>query len=474
MIRVRARMASQPALRRVAPWLLLAATAQTGLAEGGAPLAGAEPLATVKSLEQAFRTVAEQVRPSVVGLRVQRRYFSARPGGDDSSSAPLLDQVVTVNGTGTVVREDGLILTNEHVVQSALRIDVLLHDGRTLAGAIVAADPRCDLAILRVARGDLHPATMCRWEDVARGQWTIAVGNPFGLGQDGKLSIAVGVISNLGRRLPGLGEMDDRLYSDMVQITTPIHPGNSGGPLFNVRGEWVGVVTAMHTRSAADEGVGFAIPLSAARRRQITCLMDGRSIEYGYLGLTVRDLPPVESPPDQREAGVIVQNLDSDGPAARAGLRVGDRLVRLNERPVRSAAELLEQVGECPIGSRVVLVVQRDVASMALEVDVMRRDVTRVGWMRGGAILWRGLRLADVTREVRDRFQVESAARGVVVIEAARERSEPGPGVSVGDVIEGVGDRAVRDTYDFGDLVRNQDGPVLLRVRRKGHIVIPP
>src|SRR4030095_233605 len=166
---------------------------------------------------------------------------------------------------------------------------ILFHDGKTAVGTVLATDPRSDLAIVHVDRHGLPAAKLCDRARIARGQWTLALVNPYGLGNDGKLSVSIGVISNLNRKLPGLGEADDRLYSDMIQTTAAINPGNSGGPLFNIHGEVVGIVTAMHTRAAADEGVGFAIPLTPGRRTIIDKLKQGRSIEYGYIGLTTHN-----------------------------------------------------------------------------------------------------------------------------------------------------------------------------------------
>ncbi len=334
------------------------------------------------ALERAFQQIAERVSPSVVSIRAHRRQ-----SGQSSWSEPEGDsgQSVITNGTGIVVRADGSILTNEHVIHGAWQIDVILNDGTTRRGTVTASDQRTDLAVLRVDGVKLTPVTVCRWDSVQRGQWSIAVGNPFGLGNDGKLCVSVGVISNLGRRLPGLGEADDRLYVDMIQTTASIHPGNSGGPLFNIQGELVGVVTAVHARAVDDEGVGFAIPMTPGRWQIVESLLAGRPVEHGYIGLTVRELEPAE-----RSAaglggnqGVYVERVDPGGPAEQAGLRCGDILLRYGQDRIDEPMDLAERIGTSPVGQSIALEVRRGDAHLDLQTTIGRRQIQRVDWMRG-------------------------------------------------------------------------------------------
>jgi S1-C subfamily serine protease len=230
-----------------------------------------DPLEELEKLQSAFQEIVAEVSPSVVGIRVQRRHHAR----SDQRGRGSDEQFVLVNGSGTIIDRNGLILTNEHVIKGADEIRVVFHDGQRETADVVSADPRQDLAILQVSRAGLEPAKICDWDSVARGQWSVALGNPFGLGSDGQLSVSVGVISNLNRQLPGLGDVDERSYSDMIQTTATINPGNSGGPLFNLRGELIGVITAMHTRAGGDEGAGFAIPMTDARRAMVARLARG-------------------------------------------------------------------------------------------------------------------------------------------------------------------------------------------------------
>jgi len=351
-----------------------------------APAAGPDdrvpgPAAELDRLEQAFQSVLQRVAPSVVGIRaVRQQSLGYSPTADGEGGQ--LEQSVVVNGAGTVLSPDGLILTNEHVVHGASEIRVFFWDGRQSPALVVSADPRSDLAVLQVSPSDLQPAVLCDWDTVARGQWVVVLGNPFGLGQDGRLSVSVGIVANLGRQLPGLGEEDDRFYCDMVQVTAPIHPGNSGGPLFNLHGELLGVVTAMHTRGAADQGIGFAIPLTPAKRRVIEALCRGQTIEYGYLGATVRAPNAAERMLLSSSQGVVVQEVDPDGPAQQAGIRVDDVILAYQEEPVRGPAHLAELVGQSPVRASVRLAVWREGRTMTITATLGRRDGQRVAILR--------------------------------------------------------------------------------------------
>jgi len=421
-----------------------------------APRARAEDdppaIADLAALERAFQQVAENVAPSVVAIRAERLHVASLPG------APAVEQRALVNGSGTIIDADGLILTNEHVIQSAASIDVLFHDGQKLPAAVVASDPRSDLAVLHVDRDGLEPATFGDWTSVSRGTWTIVVGNPFGLGSDGRLSLSVGVIANLGRQLPGLGEVDDRFYYDMIQLTAPIHPGNSGGPLFNIHGELIGIVTAMHTRAPADEGMGFAIPMTPAKRRAIQILSEGRPVEYGYIGATVRVPQRSERERLKLDRGVVVQRLEPEGPAAQAGMRVGDVILDYSETPVTGPAQLAELAGLTPVETIARLSLLRNGKSMTIPVVVAQRDISRVSWMRGDTTFWRGMRVTDLSEDARRRMRVAGGASGIVVIDVEGGSPAERAGMQVGDVIDQVGEQPIRDTLEFLLRVRGASG----------------
>lgn len=359
-----------------AVWLAL--LLGVGYADGGSRAGAATPeIADARALQTAFEEVAAQIAPSVVAVHVERAAGPVVIRANDDSQDGGASTSVLVNGTGIVIRPEGFILTNEHVVQDALKIVVVMYDGKHLPATLVQADRRGDLAILRVAKRDLQPMRMARWDHVARGQWAIVLGNPYGLGADGQASVAVGIISNLERRLPGLGAEDDRLYHDMIQTTAAIHPGYSGGPLVNLRGELVGLVTAMHTRTAAEDGVGFAIPMKPEVVTRINELCTGRPVAYGFVGVTARSLNEQELAVVHHNA-VAVGALEPDGPAARAGLRIGDVVLGVNGQTLRGPSHFAYLVGQLPVGAAARLAILRDRLQIELEVEVEPRETQRV------------------------------------------------------------------------------------------------
>lgn len=343
----------------------------------------------VSDLELAFERVHQDVSPSVVSLHVTR---TATVNVDGKPKE--LAQLVQVNGTGCVVARNGLILTNEHVVQNALTITVILHDGTELAGRVYASDVRHDLAIIHVNRQDLQPVRWCDWPEVKRGQWVLAIGNPYGIARDGVASLSVGVISNLGRRLPELGLDQDRLYTNLIQTTTPVHPGNSGGPLFNLSGEVVGIVTAVYLRAGIEDGVGFAIAGSPAKRAIIDQLCEGSDQEHAYLGLVVQDRYADD---EQRRPMVIA--IDPQSPASRAGVEVGDVITAFSGSSISGADQLAEQISALDPDTDVSFKLERAGTIIATRAVLERRVHRRITWMRHNWLAWRGARFSSAEDE---------------------------------------------------------------------------
>lgn len=452
----------------IAGFVMLLAIAEPG--SGQANHDGNDPLDHLRDLEQGFERVIQRVTPTVVSIRVQRPALSL--GNDpDADSLESSVALVAVNGTGMIIDPSGQILTNEHVIRGAVKITVIFSDGQRAPARLLASDTRSDLAILHADVGNRPPARFADPQRVRRGQWVVALGNPYGLSRDGNACVSVGVISNLNRRLPGLGEVDDRLYHDMLQTTTTIYPGSSGGPLVNLAGEVVGIVTAMHTRATADEGVAFAIPLSSERLTIVRTLQRGESMHYGYIGMTVRECAADSDPPTH---GALVETVEPDGPAARAGIRPGDVVVNADGQAIDSPDTLMQVISHAPVGEQLGLVVLRGEQQVSLASKIEHRSIDRVRWMRSDALLWRGLRLAELNDDGRARFGFDSDVRGVVVIAVAKQSPAARAGFQIGDVLTALADTPINGLAGFQRASQVHRGSVVVTCHGTGPRHIEP
>jgi|CXWL01.1.fsa_nt_gi serine protease Do len=304
----------------------------------------------MKALERSFVELSDRVRPSVVAVRA----YQVRTGKESDTRV----KVPVSQGSGFIIDSDGFIATNMHVVDNAHVLSVTLYDGTTHDATLVQKDERSDLAVLSINAKNLQAI---RWGDAAKlrvNQWAFACGNPFGLAnRTGQPSITYGVVSALGR------DMTDRIaedtivhyYGNLIETSAAINPGSSGGPLFNLDGEAIGVVTAIQTSSGVNEGLGFAIPIDTNTHRILDMLKSGEAVRYGYLGVGVDDVDPPTSTrvADLRRArGARITRVEpSDGPAALAGLNPDDVVIEFNGTPIENRDHLIRVVGFTPVGT---------------------------------------------------------------------------------------------------------------------------
>jgi S1-C subfamily serine protease len=261
-------------------------------------------------------------------------------------------------GSGVLFQADGLILTNAHVVEKTDKVTVGLQDGRRVPGVVVGLDRLTDLAVVRLeGRGPWPVAPLGDSDRLEVGEWAIAVGNPFGLDN----TVTMGIISSLNRNAAKLGITDKRL--DLIQTDAAINPGNSGGPLLNADGEVIGINTLVRTGPGA--GLGFAIPINRARQVARQLLATGR-VEHPMIGVGLVAVRPGDGTGLSR--GVRVASLVSEGPAQRAGLRVGDVVLEANGNPVQQPAELIEAVEDAGVGGSLSLRFQRQGQALTLVV----------------------------------------------------------------------------------------------------------
>jgi serine protease Do len=278
-----------------------------------------------------------------------RDFFDGQPRRSEQTSL----------GSGVIVDERGTILTNAHVIQRGSRIRVTLADGRQFDANLVGADADSDLAVLRITgKAKLPHIALGTASDLLIGETVVAIGNPFGLSH----TVTTGVVSALGRSL----RSEERTFNDFIQIDAAINPGNSGGPLLNIRGELIGINTAIYGKA---QGIGFAIPIDRARRIMRDLVSYG-AVREGWLGLAAQDLSPELARHFGRRTGVVVTDVEAGSPAAEAGLGRGMVIVAAGARPVRSLADWDQVVVAHGPGDRLDLSVVEDGKERALRLTV--------------------------------------------------------------------------------------------------------
>lgn len=354
-------------MRWLAAGLLLGIPA-TGAAQ---PLAGRpSELADLEALQAAFEQLADTLRPSVVAIQTVRRALAVDGKSEASRSSEA--HVTPSVGSGVIIRQDGRILTNQHVVEDAEEIRIILHDGTSHPARAVHGDPRSDLAVVVIEAEGLTAARLGDLARVRQGQWAFALGNPFGMAADGAMIMSQGIVSAVGRKLR-LDPTDNRYYGNLIQTTAAINPGNSGGPLVNLYGEVIGIATAISTRSGANEGIGFAVPIESRTKAIIETLLRGETVEYGYLGAVVRDTGRSGRSVAHNGKGAVVDRIEPGSPADKALLRTEDILLEYDGQTVENADHLVRLVGATPAGRSVLVRYVRNGRTGQTSVTLMRR-----------------------------------------------------------------------------------------------------
>ena len=341
------------------------------------PVAAAAPDSSSRrdlagSRRTAIVEAAERVGPAVVTLSVvQTRLVqtSPVPFGSDFFEPFFRDMIPSYRyreeipsmGSGFIISPKGYVLTNEHVVHGAEKITVILADGRSFAGKVLAAHPQYDLAIVKIDGQNLPAVPLGTSSDLMVGEWAIAIGNPFGfLLNDTQPTVTAGVISATRRDIKA-GTTSDRIYKNMIQTDAAINPGNSGGPLANARGEVIGVNTFIFTKSGGSEGIGFAIPIDAVKRVVDELIKYGK-VRNVWIGVRTWELTPylAERLGTADRNGLYVASLEKGSPADKAGVKAGDIIRKVNGTTIRDVNEAYRALFGANVGDTITLTVERD------------------------------------------------------------------------------------------------------------------
>jgi len=299
-------------------------------------------------LGEAFASVAEHVKPAVVFIRSERRQQTTSrrlpPGFEDFFQGPRRPQIEQGSGSGFIVSQDGYILTNNHVVQGADRVTVRLFDNREFSARTIGTDPSTDVAVIKIQATSLPTVRLGDADSSEIGNWVLAIGNP--LGEAFTFTVTAGIISAKGRLLAGLNQSRYAIQ-DFIQTDAAINPGNSGGPLVNVRGEVIGINSAIASETGFYAGYGFAIPINLARTVMTQLIATGH-VERAVMGVSIKDATQedAEAVGLSTIRGVVVRDFTSDdSPARRAGIQQGDVIVSVEGQAVTSVPQLQQRVG---------------------------------------------------------------------------------------------------------------------------------
>lgn len=420
-------------------------------------------------LEARFEALATRLAPSVVAVSASAQPFD----NDDLLRAEdmnpekldaILDRTTRMVGTGLVVDAGGYILTNEHVIGESENVWVTTDSGKVYPALVVGTDPRADLAVLKIPATGLSSVTFSD-QPLKRGQFAIALGNPYGLATAGQQALSVGVISALDRSLPKLSKKENRLYSGLIQFTTQINPGSSGGPLFDLTGRVIGINTAVILPEKKTNGIGFAIPVSDQLLASVDNLKQGREVVYGYLGVSV-STPTAR---ERREAGlaedvgVRVETVDKGSPAASV-LRPEDFIVRLNDKPTVDSESFVRVVGSAPVDRPTQVEIRREGKRVTMDVELARRAPALAAVTKQNRrIRWEGLLLgptpsnwkAVATRKDAASAAAADAERGLVVLAVSAKSRYAKQGVQEGDVITAIAGKKLADVTDLQQVLND-------------------
>ena len=439
-----------------------------------------DDVATIQKASQAFTRVAKAAIPTVVFIKVaQRVTTSATPFHYNNPFELFEDEMFrrffghrfpqmkpskkyrqTGWGTGFIISKEGHILTNHHVVGNADEIEVRLEDGREFEAEIVGTDPKSDVALIKAKGADNLPVIpLGNSEKLEIGEWVMAIGNPFGLSH----TLTVGVVSAKGRTSVGITD-----YEDFIQTDAAINPGNSGGPLINLRGEVVGINSAIFTKSGGYMGIGFAIPINMVKAIKKQLITHGK-VDRGYLGLDVQELTQeLASYFDLKSTdGVIIAQIEEDSPAEKCGLQRGDVLLEIDGKPVKSVGHFRNIIALSIPGTEIELKAIRNGEPISFQVTLANTSETAGDRLASRDVIEKlGFIIQDLTDEIRSKFGYENI-EGVLISNVQAGSPAALAGLRPGMLIIEVNRSNVSNVNDFDKAFQASHGTkkLLLLVR---------
>lgn len=379
-------------------------------------------------------------------------------------------------GSGVIVDPSGYIVTNNHVISRADEIKVLLSNNKEYIGKVVGSDPKADVAVIKIDAKDLPTIPWGDSDSLQVGEYVLAIGNPFGLNQ----TVTMGIISAVGRADVGIAD-----YEDFIQTDAAINPGNSGGALINIKGELIGINTAIFTRSGGYMGIGFAVPSNMVKSIMNSLIKDGRVVR-GWLGVSIQEITPELGKQFgiTEGKGTLVSEVIPDTPAEKGGIQRGDVIIEYDGKAINNTRHLRNMVAQTHVGKRVRIKVIRDRKEKELEViigdqskamamtsatgyDKNKREFTNV---------LVGLEVQNITHSIARQLGLHFGEQGVVITRVEPNSPAESAGILQWDVIQEINRHIIRDVDDYNNVVSNvkSDETILLLVKRKGRNIFIP
>jgi serine protease Do len=445
-----------------------------------------EEVKTLKETSKAFSEIVKRTAPAVVYIQVEKSASSGAtyPFNDpfDQFNDDFFEhffkerfpkfkerkQPTTGQGSGFIISEDGYILTNNHVVGDSDKITVKLKDGREMEAKLIGADPKSDVAVIKIDATSLPTIKLGNSDKLEVGEWVIAIGNPFGLVE----SVTVGIVSAKGRSTVGITD-----YENFIQTDAAINPGNSGGPLLNLDGEAIGMNTAIFSRSGGYMGIGFSIPINMAISIKDQLIKTGKVIR-GFLGIFIQDNNKdlAESFGITQDKGIIVSDVTKDSPADKSEIKQGDIILKLNDKPVESVSEFRNTISLTEPGKKVKLEIFRDGQTLEKEVEVGTLpdnidEAQQRPQQKEDMSSTVGLTVQELTPDLAQRFGY-IPGEGVVVSNVEYGSPAENAGIKVGALITSIDKKPVKTVAEFTkelNAALSKKKSAVLAVKSEGH-----
>jgi serine protease Do len=460
-------------------WTLVCIVAGFGLASFLDPISApvAQTTGLVQGAPSSFSPLAKQASPSVVNIStvkvVKGRGQMPMPFAPNDPFRDFFDRFFKDQmpkdfkqqslGTGFIIDKDGFILTNNHVVEKADEIKVKFSDEKEMIAKVIGRDPKTDIALIKVESDkSFTPLPMGDSDKLDVGEWVVAIGNPFGLGN----TVTAGIVSAKYRHL-GAGS-----YDNFIQTDASINPGNSGGPLLNTSGEVIGINTAIFSQSGGSIGIGFAIPINMAKDL-LPQLKKGKVVR-GWLGVMIQKITPdlKEKLDLKDDKGALVADVSAGGPAAKAGIQRGDVIVAFDGKPVKDSTDLPYMVGSTAVGKSVAVDLLRKGQKKTFQIKIGELKEEKEPEAVSEAKPRLGMTVEEITPEIMKNYRL-SESSGLVVVDVENGSPAAEAGLREGDVILEVDQKPVKALDEFNRKMESyKQGDTLLLLVKRGEATV--